>query len=133
MVHGILLMTTTRKIVPTLHEQFVKLTPPNLRAYHTLYGNMLVAMALVRADLPDSARGLAARSRGDATIDPTQDLAYYQALVRAQLGEKDEAFRLLSTYVAANPQMRAGMGKDQSWVLSDLRSDPRFATMFGTP
>jgi serine/threonine-protein kinase len=116
-----------------LQQEFVKLTPPNLRAYHALYGNMLVALALVRAGLPDSARALAARSRGDGTIDPTQDLAYYQAIVRAQLGEKDEAFRLLSTYVAANPQMRAGMSKDQTWYFSDLRSDPRFATMFGTP
>jgi TolB-like protein len=116
-----------------LHDELVKLTPPNLRAYNTLYGNMLVAMALVRAGLPDSARALASRSSGDATIDPTQDLAYYQAIVRAQLGDKDEAFRLLSTYVATNPQMRAGLGKDQGWIWSELRRDPRFATMFGTP
>jgi serine/threonine-protein kinase len=113
--------------------QFVRVTPPNLRPYHTLYGQMLVAMALVRAELPDSARAVALRSRGNPTVDPTHDLAYFEALVRAQLGEKDEAFRLLGTYLAANPQMRSGMVKDETWLLRDLRSDPRFVTVVGTP
>jgi eukaryotic-like serine/threonine-protein kinase len=115
-----------------IHEQFVKLTPPNLRSYYSLYGNMIVGLVLVRAGLPDSARSLVAHSRGDATIDATHDLAYYEALVRIQLGDRDEAFRLLSTYVAANPQMRSGIAKDETWMLRDLRSDPRFITLFGT-
>ena len=116
----------------TLLGEFVRTTPPNLRAYHTLYGQMLVAMALVRAGLPDSARSVALRSRGDPGVDPTHDLAYYEALVRAQLGDKDEAFKLLGTYLAANPQMRQGMVRDETWLLRDLRSDPRFATVVGT-
>jgi tetratricopeptide (TPR) repeat protein len=116
-----------------VQDQFVKMTPPNLRAYFTLYGRMIVALALVRAGLPDSARSLVAHSRGDATIDATHDLAYYEALVRIQLGDRDEAFRLLSTYVAANPQMRGGIAKDETWMLRDLRSDPRFVTLFGKP
>jgi eukaryotic-like serine/threonine-protein kinase len=116
-----------------LHEQYVKMAPPNQRAYFDLYGRMIVALALVRAELPDSARSLMVRSRGDATIDATHDLAFYEALVRIQLGDKDEAFRLLSTYVAANPQQRAGIAKDETWVMRDLRSDPRFATLFGKP
>jgi serine/threonine protein kinase/tetratricopeptide (TPR) repeat protein len=115
-----------------LAEEFVRVSPPNLRTYHRLYGQMLLAQALVRAGLPDSARAVAVRSRGDATVDPTHDLAYYEAMVRAQLGDKDEAFRLLSTYIAANPQMRSGLAKDESWQLRELRSDPRFATMFGS-
>jgi tetratricopeptide (TPR) repeat protein len=116
-----------------IHEQFVKLTPPNLRAYYSLYGNMIAALALVRAGLADSARSLVVHSRGDAAIDATHDLAYYEALVRIQLGDRDEAFRLLSTYVAANPQMREGTAKDETWLLRDLRSDPRFVTVFGKP
>jgi tetratricopeptide (TPR) repeat protein len=116
-----------------LHEQLVKVTPPNLRGYNKLYGQMLVALALVQAGKGDSARGLAERSRCDATVDPTHDLAYYEAIVRAQLGERDEAFKLLSTYVAANPQMRSGLAKDESWQLKDLRSDPRYTTIFGKP
>jgi TolB-like protein/tRNA A-37 threonylcarbamoyl transferase component Bud32 len=116
-----------------VNEQFVKLTPPNLRAFYSLYGHMIVALALVRAGMPDSARSLVVRSRGDATIDATRDLAYYEALVRVQLGDRDEAFRLLSTYVAANPQMRSGIAKDETWVWRDLKSDPRFVTVFGKP
>ena len=92
---------------------------------------MLVGMALVQAGLPDSARSVVTRSRGDATIDATHDLAYYEALVRTQLGDRDEAFRLLSIYVAANPQQRANIANDEG--LRDLRKDPRFVTLFGKP
>jgi len=116
-----------------INEELVKVSPPNLKEFNTLYGNMLVALALVRAGLPDSARSVMVRSRGDPSIDATRDLAYYEALVRIQLGDKDEAFRLLSTYVAANPQMRSGIAKDETWLMRDLRSDPRFVTAFGKP
>ncbi len=116
-----------------LLEEFVRLTPVNRRPFHTLYGQMLVGMALVRAGLPDSARAVALRSRGKVAIDPTRDLAYYEALLRAQLGDRDEAFRLLGTYLAANPQMRAGITRDETWMLRDLRTDPRFATVVGVP
>ncbi|HEY9506409.1 MAG TPA: hypothetical protein VIQ27_10585, partial [Gemmatimonadales bacterium] len=112
--------------------QLVQTTPPNLRPYNTLYGQMLVSLALVRAGLPDSARSVAERSRGNTTVDPTHDLAYYETIVRAQLGDKDEAFKLLGTYVASNPQMRSGLVKDQSWQLEPLRSDPRYSTLVGT-
>ena len=114
-----------------VHQEFVKLTPPNLRAYYSLYGHMGVALVLARAGQPDSARSLMSKSRGDATIDATRDLAYYEALVRVELGDTDEALRLLSTYVAANPQKRQDIAKDETWV--DLRSDPRFVTLFGKP
>ena len=114
-----------------VQAEFVKLTPANLRAYYSLYGRMLVGMALVEAGLPDSARSVVSHSRGDATVDPGRELAYYEAVVRTQLGDRDEAFRLLSTYVAANPQQRANIAKDEG--LRDLRSDPRFVTLFGKP
>ncbi len=115
-----------------LLAQFVKTTSPNLRPYYTLYGQMLVALALVRAGLPDSARSVALRSRGNTELDPTHDLAYYEAIVRAQMGDKDEAFKLLGTYVASNPQMRTGLVKDQTWPLEPLRSDPRYSMIVGT-
>jgi eukaryotic-like serine/threonine-protein kinase len=115
-----------------LYDRFVELTPPALKPYHQLYGRMLVAMALVRAGLPDSARAVAEKARGDASVDPTRDLAYYEALVRTLLSDQDEAIRLLSTYVAANPQMRASIGKDQTWWFRDLRNNAKFKTLFGT-
>ncbi|HEY9016229.1 MAG TPA: hypothetical protein VIM84_14345, partial [Gemmatimonadales bacterium] len=65
-----------------VQAEFVKLTPANLRPYYSLYGRMLVGMALVQAGLPDSARSVVSHSRGDATVDAGRDLAYYEALVR---------------------------------------------------
>ncbi|HEY9507686.1 MAG TPA: serine/threonine-protein kinase, partial [Gemmatimonadales bacterium] len=114
-----------------LLNEFVRTTPPNLRPYHTLYGQMLVGMALVRAGLPDSARAVALRSRGNTEVDPTHDLAYYEAVLRTQLGDKDEAFKQLGIYLASNPQQRAGIAKGDTWDLRELRSDPRFATLVG--
>ena len=115
-----------------LYDKFVELTPPGLRPYHKLYGQMLVAFALARAGLIDSAKHVAVRSRGDASVDPTRDLANYEAMFRAQINDRGEAVRLLSTYLAANPQMRASMARDESWWFRDLRSDPRYQALLGT-
>jgi hypothetical protein len=93
---------------------------------------MLVALALARAGLGDSARAVALRSRGDATTDPTHDQALIESLVRMLLGDKDEALRLLSTYIATNPQFRGSLARDQSWWFQSLRDDPRFKALVGT-
>jgi tetratricopeptide (TPR) repeat protein len=114
-----------------LYDHFMEVTPPVLKPYHELHGRMLVALALVRAGLPDSARSVAEKARGTASVDPNRDLAYDEALVRALLSDQDEAVRLLSTYVAANPQMRASIAKDQTWWFRDLRGNPRFKSLFG--
>jgi hypothetical protein len=47
------------------------------------------------------------------------------------LGDNDEAIKLLSTYVAANPQRRSSIGADDTWWFRDLHKDPRFRTLFG--
>jgi hypothetical protein len=91
-----------------------------------LSGQMMVAMALARAGLSDSARSLALRSRGNATIDPTRDVALLEAIVHTLRGDLDEAFRQLSMYVAVNPQFRASLAKDETWWFAALRSDPRY-------
>jgi eukaryotic-like serine/threonine-protein kinase len=114
-----------------LLEDYVKVEPPNARPFKRLYGQMLVAMALARAGLKDSARTVAVRSRGDASTDQTRDLAYLEALVRTLVGDRDEAVRQLSIYLAANPQMRAGMARDETWWFRDLRDDPKFRTLLG--
>jgi serine/threonine protein kinase len=93
---------------------------------------MLVAAALARAGLADSARKVLDRSRGDATIDPSRDLLIDEAMVRTILGDKTEALRLLKTYLAANPEHRKGMAETQSWWWRDLKDDPRFREMVGT-
>jgi hypothetical protein len=92
---------------------------------------MLVAFALARAGLADSARSVAAGARGSEALDPTRELVYLEAILRSMLGDKDEAFRLLSIYVATNPQVRGGAESDDTWWLRDLRSDPRYAQIVG--
>jgi hypothetical protein len=94
--------------------------------FHKLKGGMLASIALIRAGLPDSARATAVRSRGGTDVDPPRELAYLEAIVRAQLGDKDEAFRLLNLYLAVNPQLRATAGQDESWWFQDLKSDSRW-------
>ncbi len=111
-------------------EEYARLSPPNLREYRTHEGQMLVAMALARAGLPDSARAVALRARADAALDPTRDLALWETYVRTMLGDRDEAFRLLSTYLAANPQDRPST-TDPGWWLRDLASDPRWKSITG--
>ena len=113
--------------------QYVKLAPGSSREFIRHQGQMLVAMAIARAGLTDSARAVAVRARADATVDPTRDLAQVEAAARLIMGDKDEALRLLATYVAANPQSRASMAKDQTWWFQDLRSDPRWRSLLGIP
>jgi hypothetical protein len=55
-----------------LLDENVKRYPPNQREYRKRRGELLVAMTLVRAGLPDSARNVALRARADATVDPTR-------------------------------------------------------------
>ncbi|HET8625185.1 MAG TPA: serine/threonine-protein kinase [Gemmatimonadales bacterium] len=111
-------------------EEYVRLSPPNVKEYRQHEGQMLVAMALARAGLPDSARAVALRARADAALDPTRELALWETYVRTMLGDKDEAFRLLSTYLAANPQDRPS-NTDPGWWLRDLTSDPRWKSIAG--
>jgi len=116
-----------------LLDQYVKLAPASTREFASHQGQMMVAMALARAGLPDSARRVLERGRADASVDPTRDLASIEASARMMLGDKDEALRLLTTYVAANPQVRSAMAKDETWWFKDLRTDPRWRTLLGLP
>jgi len=114
-----------------LLEEYEQLSPGSTREYTRHQGQMLIALALARAGLADSARSVAERARADATIDPTRDMASLEAVVHLLLGDRDQALRLLSTHVAANPQVRAAMAKDQTWWFRELRSDPRYRALIG--
>ncbi len=117
--------------IPTawrLAEEYVRLSPPNLREYRTHEGQMLVALVLARAGLADSARAVALRARTDASLDPTRGLVLSETYVRTMLGDRDEAFRLLSIYLAANPQDRPSK-TEPTWWLRDLTTDPRWKTL----
>jgi TolB-like protein len=116
----------------TLLEQYVERSPPGLRALNRKEGEMRVAAALARAGLRDSARAVALRARADASLDPGRDVMFLEVVVRSILGDQDEAFRLLSTFIASNPGLRGSMTKDlESWELKALRADPRWRTLIG--
>jgi eukaryotic-like serine/threonine-protein kinase len=115
-----------------LLAEYVKLSSPNEREFSQREGQLMVAMALVRAGLPDSARAVALRARADATVDPGRELLYFEALLRNMLGDRDEALRLVGMYLATNPQDRETMAKDDSWWWNGIRDDPRFKSLVGT-
>jgi eukaryotic-like serine/threonine-protein kinase len=119
-----------------LYQQFVQLTPPDEREAEGLRGQMIVAVVIARAAfssgnaaLRDSAQAVIARSRGNPTVDPTRDLAQWEAIAQTMLGNKDEAFRQLSIFLATNPQQRATLGKERLWWFRDLQNDPRWSAL----
>jgi tetratricopeptide (TPR) repeat protein len=109
-----------------------QLTPPQQWRFERLYAQITVAGVIARAGFADSARHVLLRSRGTPDIDPRRDLPYYEAFVRWLLGEKGEAIRLLKQYVAAYPERRVDLARDQSWWFRDLRTDPRYQELAGT-
>jgi eukaryotic-like serine/threonine-protein kinase len=111
--------------------EYERLSPQNLREYRRLYGQMILAMGLARAGLKDSARSVATRSRADAQLDPTRDLTYLEAIVRNLTGDTEDVLRLMSTYLATNPQLRESFARDQSWYFRNLQSDPKYRAIVG--
>ena len=89
-----------------------------------------MAAALARAGQADSARAVAIRSRGGASVDPARDLVYVEAFVRTILGDNDEALDLLTEYMAV-------VGQDSGelldhWWFDGLREEPRYQTLRGS-
>jgi TolB-like protein len=95
-------------------------------------GMMLAGIALIRANLPDSAKAVIGRGEGSESLDPTGDLVYIEAMARSQLGEKDKAISLLSRYFAAHPQQQRYAGRDESFWWKPLQDDPRYKSLVGT-
>jgi eukaryotic-like serine/threonine-protein kinase len=114
-----------------LADSLPKLSPLGRRDYETRENRMIVAMVLARAGLADSARSVAKRARGGADVDPTQTLAWEEIYVRVLLGDKDEAFSALKSYLATNPERRAHLAEDPDWWLRGLEDDPRFMALVG--
>ena len=115
-----------------LLEEYVELSPPEIRSFRRLRGQMLVAIALARAGLNDSARSVIARSQADGQQDPTRELAYFEAVAQTLLGDQDRAFQLLALIVATNPSQRQSFAADQTWWFRELRRDPRYKTLTGS-
>ena len=121
----------------SLRDSAVALVPPAAQELETLTENMLVAAVIARAAkdgapaLADSARRVVGASLGTPAIDPLRDLAFRGAFVRAQLGDKAEAVRLLKEYLAANPQRLEAFRKDPGWYFRSLKGDAGYEQIVG--
>ena len=132
-----LMMMTTNAADPDVHaawqlaDEAVRLSPERNRPYQENFQHIFVAAVLARAGLPDSARHVLARSKGNADIDPQKELLGYEAMARVMLGDKDEALRLLDEYLVANPKHREGFRKIVHWWWRPIQDDARFKALIG--
>lgn len=120
----------------TRHAEFVERAPRQTALLNELQGLQYVAMGLVRAGLPDSARAVAVRGRAPPDVDPVRDLALLESITRSWLGDNDEAVRQMGIYLAANPSLveayRASVESgDIHWYHFQLSQDPGFRDLVG--
>ena len=132
---GRLLMYWTRFGPPDIDSawaysrKYVELTSPKDREFHRRRAEMLVAGALAKAGLPDSARRVLLRARAtDPAIDRRKELRANEASVRVMLRDYDLAVDLLKDYLSVNPEHRKGFENRGIWIWRDLQSYPRFKT-----
>ena len=64
-------------------------------------------------------------------VDPAAELVELEARFRAQVGDKDDAIRLLGRWLASNPQGRAYASADERWWWDPVRDDPRYKALVG--
>ena len=102
--------------------------PAPQRGFAMAQGHLLVAGALARAGLVDSARSVLRRTRQQVTheIDPEQDLLSQEAYIRGLTGDADIAIELLKQYVAANPGHEFLQQAGTVWWWRALRANPRW-------
>ncbi|HUQ19912.1 MAG TPA: protein kinase [Gemmatimonadaceae bacterium] len=113
----------------TYRNAYVDLTPEKNREYAKKMGDILVAGALVRASLPDSARHVLVHARATPSQDPTRELEGNEAVIRVMLGDFDEAVRLIADYLTVNPSHRRGFAARTGWWWRDIQSYPKFKAL----
>jgi serine/threonine-protein kinase len=129
-------LMATKAMSPTapqawrMADSLVALSRAGDRPFATVEGQVLVAGALARAGLADSARHVLARAHASVEIDPTHDLDEDKGVVYLLLGDKDDAIQSLKRYLAANPARTVDVASDGSWQWRSLRDDPRFRALF---
>jgi TolB-like protein len=90
---------------------------------------MAVGAVLARAGLRDSALAVAARARSDEAEDPAREMMYFEAFVRTQMGQEDEAMDLLEAYLAASPGQRPEVAS--TWWFDALQDRADFRALVG--
>ena len=99
------------------------------------YAHFLVAAALARAGLADSADAVIRRARIrldslDAGPGMTHGVSYFEAYARLNMGQPDSALAALDHYTEAYASRAAALASD--WWFRPLRGDPRFHEITGT-
>ncbi|MEQ9570308.1 MAG: hypothetical protein RLN75_08980, partial [Longimicrobiales bacterium] len=128
---------TSRAVDPDVEEAWRLLeggldrTPEPERGLARLQLQTLVAGALARASMPDSARAVLARSEPDPDLDPSRELLVSQAFVLTLLDDRSGAIELLGRYLTFNPERRAGFAEHGHWWWRELRGDPAFRALVG--
>lgn len=114
-------------------DAVAELSPSATREFNERRCHMFVAMALVRAEMPDSALAVARRARAGPGVDPIRELAWLESIVLSWLGEYDTALERLALYLAANPGQVQAFARDDTWWLADLREQPGYARLVDVP
>ncbi len=114
-----------------LADSAVSVAPPDRRLLEGQLTKLLIAGALARSGLADSARKVLATVQTNREIDPDQDFSAYRAIVHILLGEDDQAIALLKNYVALNPTHEFSVNNDVHWWWRPLRNHPGFQAVVG--
>jgi TolB-like protein/tetratricopeptide (TPR) repeat protein len=113
-----------------LVERVDSLTSPDERPLDRRVSQIIVGGVLARASMPDSARAVLLDARAGPEIDPRQELAGYEAIMRGILGDDDEAIQLLRRYASANPGHRNfEVDGELHWWWRPLRDHPGFQSV----
>ncbi|HSJ05107.1 MAG TPA: hypothetical protein VK936_00305, partial [Longimicrobiales bacterium] len=117
-------------------DEFSAMSPAQVREVNRRRGMMYISMALVRAGMPDSARAVARAARTGSDVDPLRELAQLESITQTWLGNTDEAVRLLSLYLSANPGALEGLranaeDRELPWYHRNLIDEPAFRALVG--
>ncbi|GMR13723.1 MAG: hypothetical protein BMS9Abin29_1938 [Gemmatimonadota bacterium] len=130
-------LMSTRAVEPDpdrawqIMEEYLALVPESDRERERISSQLVVAMVLARAQMPDSALAVVARSQASPDIDPTRELLGYEALVHLQLGDPATAVDRLRIYLTASPEHRVGWKWSSHWWWRDLQGNPDFQRLMG--
>lgn len=110
------------------HGEYVEATGEE-PGWNRAVGLSLVAAALARAELPDSARAVMERARSQLPVDEpiAPYFRYYDAYVAVLLGDRDRALDLIRDFLAEYPSQREFLPKD--WWFRPLWNDGRFQAL----
>jgi serine/threonine-protein kinase len=116
-----------------VRDSLLKYSAAGDTAYARLNSMALVAGAIGRAGLKDSAEHVLTSVDDRPDIDPTLDATQAKAIVWAQIGNKDAAIKALARYLSANPARAIGFDDEHSWIWRSVHDDPRFQALVVKP